>query len=166
MESAVAHHEEEAAGDHLVAVGPAFARRQARDRAGVLSRWLATVDAAAGATAGTVVGVTGGLGATGAVLLAISVALGWTATAFTLGLYANDDLRSWVSGVSEVPRGLVGALLFSWPLFGALYAWSASPTGPLTVYGVVLTVLLSAVGRAAVRARLHRLEPLRQRAAI
>ncbi|HEX6584262.1 MAG TPA: sugar transferase [Thermoleophilaceae bacterium] len=90
----------------------------------------------------------------------------WPVTAFALGLYNGSSLRSWVSGVGEVPQALTAIVLFSWPLFMLATVSGAPAPGAAALWTILLTALLSPLARASVRAKLHREAPLRQRAVI
>ncbi len=47
------------------------------------------------------------------------VALLWPLTAFSIGLYRSEQLASWASTVSDLPRGFVAMMLMTWPIYGA-----------------------------------------------
>ena len=55
----------------------------------------------------------------------------WPLAAFSIGLYRSDQLATWASAVTEIPRGIVALMLITWPLFGVASApgtrrrWSA-----------------------------------------
>ena len=57
----------------------------------------------------------------GAVLL-------WPTAAFSIGLYRSDQLASWASAVTEIPRGFVALMLITWPLFGVAASILGSAT--------------------------------------
>ena len=42
----------------------------------------------------------------------------WPLAAFSIGLYRSDQLASWASAVTEIPRAFVAVMLITWPLFG------------------------------------------------
>ncbi len=92
----------------------------------------------------------------------VSAAL-WTFAAFSVGLYRGDQLASWASAVSEVPRFFVALILLSWPLFGFASLLNLDKAAILTLATVVLTAGFDTVARTMVRARLHRARDLRQR---
>ena len=59
----------------------------------------------------------------------------WPLAAFSIGLYRSDQLATWASAVTEVPRGFVAVLLITWPLFGSprrcgSTRWCARPSSP------------------------------------
>ena len=105
----------------VLEVGHAGERSRGAERWAVLRRLLALGDLFAGLGAGMFAALVAGVPTANAVVLAASAALLWPALAFACGLYSGEDLRSWVSGVSETPRLLTASLVFSWPLFG--FAW-------------------------------------------
>ena len=169
MESSVATTHQQA---DVLTLGPAerdpIAASAARGgkRSVLLARILFLTDIAA-ATAAAATAVTA-LEAVSVQALTFVALAGfvWPAMVFSMGLYGGDDLRTWVSGVSEVPRGLVALLGVSWPLFGAAVVLGLARPGFLVAWTLVTTVTFSSAGRAAVRTRLHRIESLRQRTLI
>lgn len=136
------------------------------DRWAVLRRRFLVGDAVAALAAGAAGAAIGGLGPRAAVIFVALLVGAWIVTAFICGLYAAAGLRSWASGVPEIPRMLVAAWLVSWPLLlvaRAVGADRAITAGLLTAMGLlVLSVLL----RALARARVHRSATLRQRTVI
>jgi exopolysaccharide biosynthesis polyprenyl glycosylphosphotransferase len=97
----------------------------------------------------------------------VAAGLSWSACAFTLGLYGNgDDLRSWASGVPELPRTLATALACTWPLF--LLASVLDLPLPAALAGVAAfgAVLTTGGARALARAALHKEGDLLQRTVI
>lgn len=164
MESSVAtpHHPELAAP-----LRRQFGASRASGRSSVLARTLFLSDVLAASLAASIgVATLGGWGATGSFYFVVAIVIAWPAIAFALGLYGGDDLRNWVSGVSEVPRGLVATLAVTWPLFGA--ASLLDQPSPILLSGttLLLLVVLTSTGRAVARAGLHRVEGLRQRVLI
>ena len=152
-------------GDFVLSGNPRRAKR-ARERSSVLSRSLAFSDLVVSILACGLMGLATGLSPGGTVALAASAGILYPLCMFVLGIYAVDELRAWASGVSEAPKGIVGALVFSWPLYGAAaLAGAPSPFGT-TVGAVVATLVAGAASRSAVRGALHRSDPLRQRTVI
>jgi exopolysaccharide biosynthesis polyprenyl glycosylphosphotransferase len=101
-----------------------------------------------------------------AIQFVLLVALIWPLSAFTMGLYRSDQLASWASAVSEVPRGFVGILLVTWPILAV--ASLVGIESPIAV-AFVTTAGIAAAGastRTLVRANLHRNPDLRQRTLI
>jgi exopolysaccharide biosynthesis polyprenyl glycosylphosphotransferase len=135
-------------------------------RAAVLGAMLAGADlvAALGGAATAVIAVPGSTG--DAFLFLAAAAFSWPFLLFMLGLYGSDDLRTWVSGVAEIPRILVASLLFGWAAIGTGSLLDMSKPFELTAIAVVATLLLSSLARAGVRATLHRSTSLVQRTLI
>ncbi|HEX2160764.1 MAG TPA: sugar transferase [Thermoleophilaceae bacterium] len=122
---------------------------------------------AGGLVAATLIGLTlPGVELADVLVLALTSAICWPALSFIVGLYADEDLRSWVSGVSQAPRTLVTTILFAWPLFAVAHQIAMPHPGITTVAGTVLTALFSGLARATVRGVLHRSPALRQRVLI
>ncbi|HET8863042.1 MAG TPA: sugar transferase [Solirubrobacterales bacterium] len=144
------------------------AASRARRRGAVLARMLFTADSVAACLAAAIAVFVLGLSSTelsGAAYVAGATLL-WPFAAFSIGLYRSDQLASWASAVSEIPRAFVAILLITWPLFGL-----ASILGLEQVIGVTfLTVSgiagLTGIARTIVRAGLHRDPDLRQRTLI
>ncbi len=90
----------------------------------------------------------------------------WPFAAFSIGLYRSDQLATWASAVSEVPRGFVAVLLITWPLFGAASVFGLPQAASLTFLTVGALTALAGLARAFVRAGLHRAPDLRQRTLI
>ena len=136
------------------------------DRWSALRRRFVAGDAAAALVAGALGAIAGGLGPRDGSTVATLLAAGWLTTLFVCGLYAVAGLRSWASGVPEIPRMLVSAWLVSWPLLllaralESPRALTAGLVGAMAVLG--MTVLLRAVARAHV----HGSAALRQRTVI
>jgi exopolysaccharide biosynthesis polyprenyl glycosylphosphotransferase len=87
----------------------------------------------------------------------------WPLTAFSIGLYRSDQLSSWASAVTEVPRGFVGTLLITWPLFGLASVLRLDHVVGLTFLAVAGVAGLSGLARMVVRSGLHRSPALQQR---
>ena len=136
------------------------------ERWAVLRRLLALGDVFAGLGAGTFAALVAGVPAANAVVLVACAALLWPALAFACGLYSGEDLRSWVSGISETPRLLTASLVFSWPLFGFAMAVGATHPATAGLLSVPAVAALSGLGRAGARWLAHRTKSLRQRTLI
>jgi exopolysaccharide biosynthesis polyprenyl glycosylphosphotransferase len=150
----------------LSVVAPAPASPRARQRSQVLSRWLAAADlVAALAAAAAGAAIAGGAGDRFTVFV-LACGLLWPLLSFTVGLYADDGLRFWVSGVSQAPRTVVTTILFAWPVFALATAVGLPSAALATAVAVPVTALASGVGRAAVRSAVHRSAALRQRVVI
>jgi exopolysaccharide biosynthesis polyprenyl glycosylphosphotransferase len=90
----------------------------------------------------------------------------WPVVAFSIGLYRSDQLSTWASAISEIPRAFVAVLLITWPLFGAASLLALDHEVVLTFLTVAATAALAGVSRSIVRAGLHRTPELRQRTLI
>jgi len=90
----------------------------------------------------------------------------WPLAAFSIGLYRSDQLASWASAVSEIPRGFVAVLLITWPLFGIASALHLDQVVTLTFLTVGGIAAFTGIARTVVRAGLHRAPELRQRTLI
>jgi exopolysaccharide biosynthesis polyprenyl glycosylphosphotransferase len=147
------------------ATRPEHASR-ARRRGAVLARMLYSGDALAAIFAATL--ATAILGSFSAAGLAFILCAGllWPFAAFSIGLYRSDQLATWASAVSEVPRGFVAVLLITWPLFGIAMILDLDQVVTLTFLTVTATAFSAAAARAFVRAGLHRAPDLRQRTLI
>ncbi|HZO35578.1 MAG TPA: sugar transferase [Solirubrobacteraceae bacterium] len=135
-------------------------------RVSLLRTLLVATDSLGAALAATVGAVLAGFAVPEAtVFVGVGMAL-WLLSAFAAGLYSVENLSSWATGVPEAGRQVGLALLLSWPVYGLATVLSASTpiVAPLIVAPFAL--LLSALGRSFVRARLHRSAPLRQRTII
>jgi exopolysaccharide biosynthesis polyprenyl glycosylphosphotransferase len=94
------------------------------------------------------------------------VTLLWPLTAFSIGLYRSEQLASWASTVSDLPRGFVAVMLMTWPTFGvADLIGFGSPVGG--TFTTILTLFVfGGLARTIARAGLHRVPGLRQRTLI
>ncbi|HWK25989.1 MAG TPA: sugar transferase [Solirubrobacter sp.] len=131
-----------------------------------LRRQLISADVIAGSLTGAIAALAAGLSVAQLPLVALAIGLGWPVLAYVCGLYALDDLRSWASGIGDAPRLAVTSLLLSWPVFGLLTALDA---GAPVLGALAATLAMGAgagLGRAAVRAGLHRAPGLRERTLI
>ncbi|MBX5470007.1 MAG: sugar transferase [Thermoleophilaceae bacterium] len=137
-----------------------------RERWNVLRRMLLTADLIAGTAAGTLAAGVAGLSLEHGLLFATAVALSWPLTGFVFGLYTGGGLGTWASGVSEVPRMLVAALALSWPAYALAEALGAGRPALGGIASALGIALLSGTSRAACRAIVHSIAPLRQRTVI
>ena len=144
------------------------ARRLAEQdgRGGVLRRLLAAADLGAATLAGALSLVVADLSPARGLVMVALVTVGWLAIAVFANLYGADDLRSWASGVQEVPRTLLGGLILSWPLFGAATLLGADRALLAAAVAAFSTAVLSPLARAAARHYVHRAAPLKQRCVI
>jgi len=139
---------------------------RARRRGAVLARMLYSGDAlAALLAAGFSVAVLGSFSSISLTYI-LCAGLLWPFAAFSIGLYRSDQLSTWASAVSEVPRGFVAVLLITWPLFGVAMLLDLDQVVSLTFLTVGSIAVFAATARAFVRASLHRAPDLRQRTLI
>jgi exopolysaccharide biosynthesis polyprenyl glycosylphosphotransferase len=139
---------------------------RARRRGAVLARMLYSGDALAALfAAGFSVAVLGSFSPE-ALAYVLCAGLLWPFAAFSIGLYRSDQLASWASAVSEVPRSFVAVLLITWPLFAAALLLDLDQAVALTFLTVAAIAVVAATARALVRASLHRQPDLRQRTLI
>ena len=136
------------------------------DRWSALRRMFVLADATAALAGGGLGALGGGLGLREGAIFAALLAVGWLATAFVCGLYAAAGLRSWASGVPEIPRMLVSAWLVSWPLLLLARALEAPNAITAGLVGTMVVLGLSLALRALARGRVHRSPALRQRTVI
>jgi len=139
---------------------------RARRRGAVLSRMLYSGDALAALLAAAVAVAVLGEFSTEGLTFVLCAGLLWPFAAFSIGLYRSDQLATWASAVSEVPRGFVAVLLITWPLFGVAMVLDFDRVVALTFLTVAATAAFAATARAFVRAGLHRAPDLRQRTLI
>jgi exopolysaccharide biosynthesis polyprenyl glycosylphosphotransferase len=99
-------------------------------------------------------------------LFIVAVALLWPLVAFSIGLYRADQLSSWASAVSEIPRGVVAIMLMTWPIFGLAALLGIEPAIGTAFVTVGAMAVFAGVARTLVRATLHRNPGLRQRTLI
>jgi exopolysaccharide biosynthesis polyprenyl glycosylphosphotransferase len=90
----------------------------------------------------------------------------WPLAAFSIGLYRSEQLATWASAVSEVPRGFVAIMLITWPVFGISSLVALSPSISVAFLTVGAISIFGAAARTLVRASLHRAPGLRQRTLI
>jgi exopolysaccharide biosynthesis polyprenyl glycosylphosphotransferase len=163
--STTAHSQGEAGGSE--GVRPIEFAGRARRRGTVLARMLFAGDAIAACAAAAIAVTALGLVTPGGFAYVVCATLLWPLAAFSIGLYRGDQLASWASAASEVPRGFVAVLLITWPLYGVAAAFGlATEAVPLTFVTVVGIAALTGVARTVVRSGLHRAPELRQRTLI
>jgi exopolysaccharide biosynthesis polyprenyl glycosylphosphotransferase len=152
--------------EHVKPAHRAEPASRARRRGAVLARMLYSGDTLAAMLASAVaVAIVAGF-STAALGYVLCAGLLWPFAAFSIGLYRSDQLATWASAVSEVPRGFVAVLLITWPLFGAASLLSLDQVVALTFLTVAATATFAGCARAFVRAGLHRAPDLRQRTLI
>jgi exopolysaccharide biosynthesis polyprenyl glycosylphosphotransferase len=142
------------------------ARKRARYRGAVLARMLYVGDSLAALCAAAIAIAALGLASLDGIAYVACVALLWPLAAFCIGLYRGDQLATWASAATEVPRGFVAVLLITWPLFGIASALSLDQVVMLTFLTVVGIGAFTPIARTIVRAGLHRTPDLRQRTLI
>jgi exopolysaccharide biosynthesis polyprenyl glycosylphosphotransferase len=139
---------------------------RASQRSAVLRRLLLTSDLAAGLITGVLTALIFDL--------ELSEAAGLTATllgfslvlCFFFGLYGENDLQTWASGLSDAPRMIVAMLLLSWPLLGVASLMSLDPPVLIAVVATALMASTDSICRALARGWAHRIAPLYQRTVI
>jgi exopolysaccharide biosynthesis polyprenyl glycosylphosphotransferase len=173
MESSAVDHPERAHGEAhgearpgSLSLGPKTERSRPRDRGVVLAKMLFFGDLVAGVLAGlaALLILDNSVGATP--VFVIVVALLWTLVAFSIGLYRTDQLSSWASAVSEIPRGIVAIMLLTWPIYGLAALIGIQPAIGTAFVTVGAMAVFSGTARTVVRAVLHRNPALRQRTLI
>jgi len=146
--------------------------RQADERTGNAKRWavlrrlLGLADLIAGLLTGALAALLGDLSGGSALAFIASVCTLWLAVAFTCGLYARNDLRSWVSGIPETPRLLAASVATAWPTAAIAQALGANHALVVALLSVPTVALLSALGRVGARAIAHQMTSLHQRTLI
>jgi FlaA1/EpsC-like NDP-sugar epimerase len=169
MENPIATHSETDASlslAHARDMSHSESSSRARRRGSVLARMLYSGDAlAAMLAAGFATAIVGDF-SPGGLTFVLCVGVLWPFAAFSIGLYRSDQLATWASAVSEVPRGFVAILLITWPLFGVASVLGLDQVVALTFLTVAATAVFAGVARAFVRAGLHRTPDLRQRTLI
>jgi exopolysaccharide biosynthesis polyprenyl glycosylphosphotransferase len=132
----------------------------------VLGRMLLAGDLVAAALAAVIAAVIFSGGLNGSLLFLGMVALLWPLTAFSIGLYRSEQLATWASTVSDLPRGFVAMMLMTWPTYGAAeLAGFDRPVG-VTFTTICALLVLGGLSRTIARAGLHRVPDLRQRTLI
>jgi exopolysaccharide biosynthesis polyprenyl glycosylphosphotransferase len=149
------------------AASSAEQRHRARQRGAVLAKMLFYADLLAAVLAASLAVAILEPATVQALGFIAAAAILWPLSAFSIGLYRTDQLASWASAGTEMPRGFVAVLLITWPLFGvAMLLPDLTSALELTFATVAGTAVLTAVGRAIVRSGLHRSPDLRQRTLI
>jgi exopolysaccharide biosynthesis polyprenyl glycosylphosphotransferase len=132
----------------------------------VLAKMLFAGDSLAAAAAGAAaVAILGLVSPAGFVFVVCSTLL-WPLAAFSIGLYRSDQLATWASAVTELPRALVAILLITWPLFGIASGLQLGHVVGLTFLTVAGIAAFTGIARTAVRSGLHRAPDLLQRTLI
>lgn len=168
MESSTATHPQHGSAleaKEVEATSPRDTSR-ARRRGIVLARMLLIADSVAACGAAAIAVAVFGQVSWAGLLYVICATLLWPLAAFSIGLYRSDQLATWASAVTEVPRGFVAVLLITWPLFGIATLLPLSDEVILTFLTVAGVATLTGVARTFARAGLHRAPDLRQRTLI
>lgn len=169
MESSTATHGPQGSSARANEVESSTATRtaaRARRRGAVLARGLLSADAVAAVAAAAIAVAVLGLASFAGLTFVACTTLLWPLAAFSIGLYRSDQLATWASAVTEVPRAIVALMLITWPLFGIASALQFGQVVELTFLTVGGIAILTAVARTVVRAGLHRTPELRQRTLI
>ncbi len=152
----------------MEATAPRGTSSRARQRGAVLARMLFFADSGAACIAGATAVLV--LGLTSANLAGVEYVAGatllWPLASFSIGLYRSDQLASWASAVTEIPRTVVAVLLITWPLFGLAAVLGLDHVVAVTFLTVGGIAALTGIARTAVRSSLHRAPDLRQRTLI
>jgi exopolysaccharide biosynthesis polyprenyl glycosylphosphotransferase len=139
---------------------------KARRRGAVLARMLYFADSLSACCAAALAIAALGLFSWQGVAYAACATLLWPLAAFSIGLYRSDQLATWASAVTEVPRGFVAVLLITWPLYGIAAAIGLEQIVTLTFLTVAGIAIFTGLARTVVRSGLHRAPELRQRTLI
>jgi exopolysaccharide biosynthesis polyprenyl glycosylphosphotransferase len=123
-------------------------------------------DLIAAALAATTAAVIFGGALNGSLIFAGVVALLWPLIAFSIGLYRSEQLATWASTISDLPRGFVAMMLMTWPIYGAADLAGFSAPVAVTFATISTLFVLGGVSRSVARAGLHRVPDLRQRTLI
>ncbi len=142
------------------------AASRAKQRGAVLAKMLFMGDSFAAFCAAGVAVIALGLQSWEGLVFVLAATALWPLAAFSIGLYRSDQLSTWASAVTEIPRGVVAVLLITWPLFGVADALGVSSEVMLTFLTVAGIGGFTGIARAVVRAGLHRAPDLRQRTLI
>jgi exopolysaccharide biosynthesis polyprenyl glycosylphosphotransferase len=169
MESSTATHHPRGASIEADEVGlapPRDTTNRASRRGAVLARMLFAGDSLAACAAAAIAVAVLGIESWRALVYTACVTLLWPLAAFSIGLYRSDQLATWASSVTEVPRAFVAILLITWPLYGIASALPLEQVVTLTFLTVVGIAAFAPIARTVVRAGLHRAPDLRQRTLI
>ncbi|HEX3173609.1 MAG TPA: sugar transferase [Solirubrobacterales bacterium] len=132
----------------------------------MLARMLFTGDSLAAAAAAAIALAALGLVTPAGFGFAVCTTLIWPLAAFSIGLYRSDQLATWASAVTELPRAMVALMLITWPLFGIASALQLGNVVELTFLTVAGITAFTGIARTAVRSGLHRAPDLQQRTLI
>src|SRR6476646_2072651 len=143
--------------------GPAS---RARRRGTVLATMLFAGDSLAAAAAAALAVTVLGLVTPGGFAFLVCVTALWPLAALSIGLYRTDQLATWASAVSELPRAFVAILLITWPLFGIASGFQLTHVVALTFLTVAGIAGFTGIARTVVRSGLHRARDLKQRTLI
>jgi exopolysaccharide biosynthesis polyprenyl glycosylphosphotransferase len=135
-------------------------------RESLLRRLLICADLLAGALGVACGAIAAGPGVADTAVLVIFGALAWAGMAFFVGVSNADDLEAWSTGVTETKKTAIAGLIASWPLFGVATALAAGNPELLVLVAVPTSIVFGSLARAAARALVQRLSPLRQRTII
>ena len=138
----------------------------ARRRGIVLARMLFLGDMVAALCAGIVVLLVFGTSFPEDLVFLGLISSLWPLAAFSIGLYRSEQLATWASAVSEVPRGFVAIMLITWPIFGIASVVGLSPAISVAFLAIGAIAVFGATARTVVRTSLHRSPGLRQRTLI
>ncbi|HEY7255637.1 MAG TPA: sugar transferase [Solirubrobacterales bacterium] len=152
-------------GDREGAPARAAANR-AKQRGAVLAKMLYMGDSVAAFGASGIAIIALGLQSWQGLVFVLCATMIWPLAAFSIGLYRSDQLSTWASAVTEIPRGVVAVLLITWPMFGIAAGLGVGSEVMLTFLTVAGIAGFTGIARAVVRAGLHRSPDLRQRTLI
>src|SRR5215207_8788713 len=124
----------------------------ARYRGAVMARMLFLGDSLAACAAAAIAVFVLGLDPWGSIAYAACVTALWPLAAFSIGLYRTDQLATWASSVTEVPRAFVAILLITWPLYGIASGLPLEDVVTLTFLTVVGIAAFAPIARTVVRA--------------
>lgn len=144
-------------------VEPAVRPRASGTRFTELHRLMIVADVVAGAASGGIAGSLAGGSPADAGVLAVSLAVAWPLAALGCGLYAGSDLRSWASGVGEVPKLVFACVVLSWPFFGLAERFGLAHSVRGALVAVLTLAAAASLLRVLARATAHRGRALRQR---
>jgi exopolysaccharide biosynthesis polyprenyl glycosylphosphotransferase len=169
MESSTATHPPHGSAleaNEVTASAPLDITSRARRRGTVLVKMLFAGDSLAAAAASAVAIAALSLVSPAGFFFVVCATVLWPMAAFSIGLYRSDQLSTWASAVTELPRAFVAILLITWPLFGVASALQLSDVVQLTFLTVTGIVAFTGIARTAVRSGLHRAQDLQQRTLI
>jgi exopolysaccharide biosynthesis polyprenyl glycosylphosphotransferase len=150
----------------LATNAPSDTTSRARKRGTVLAKMLFAGDSLAAAAASAVAVTVLSLVSPEGFAFVVCATLLWPLAAFSIGLYRNDQLATWASAVTELPRAFVAILLITWPLFGVASILQLNHVVGLTFLTVAGVAAFAGIARTAVRSGLHRAHDLQQRTLI